>query len=586
VRVNRLGAETLKQCRGALVPLAALALLSAVLVFPEPVAKLTRWAPAACAVAALAAATIIATSRLMPFVVVGGLSVSLVAAWLRADNMPTVLSHFSNASLGVLWFAVILRWANTPARLRIALWLSTLGFTAAVAVGYSLVSAGGTSGPKFLPWASPDRNAEVLLPGMTQSVNRNVVGILAVAATPLMFACASAAARSGRSGLWRVLPFVSIPVLLLIVVESQSASVYAAAVAVSIGGFVGRRSPRWRLRLALALGAIVIVLLLPALLSVPMPPPSASILRQMTPDGVSLSTPDEQRGPSGGLVAVLRESNTPGLHELRKVVRVPSGPYAMTAIVKPMGSAGVMLYGGWYARLDMVSGKVDDLAARVAWSEPLDGGWLALRNVFLSSSPADVHFGLRLLNPFPNGEQYSGDPQRGILISGVYLQPPSTGFEYAAMTSVLFTAAVRRSLAARRVIWDQAAALVRATPFSGIGLDMARHKFGGTEAGVHAHNFMLQTMLDLGIPGALVMLALLAVFVRAMAFCWNDGSSEIAQIGWQTGLAMLAFQVFGLVDAIALGAKVGLLFWLTGGVLTAAYYISLENRVGPRSWLN
>jgi O-antigen ligase len=124
-------------------------------------------------------------------------------------------------------------------------------------------------------------------------------------------------------------------------------------------------------------------------------------------------------------------------------------------------------------------------------------------------------------------------------------------------------------------VWDQALALARENALWGIGLDMTRHTLGGQAADmVHAHNFLLQTVLDLGLAGALAMLALLVLFVRAMASCWRQGGNEAARIGWNAGLAVLAFQVFGLVDAVAIGAKVGLLFWLSGGTVVAAHYLA------------
>lgn len=547
-----------------------------ILVFPEPLAKVAPWAPPLCASAALLAAMRLLRSRPALLAIIGCFALALTAGWLRADATRTVLSHFTNASLGVLAFAVIVSWARTPDRLRTALALSVLTFGGAVVAGYLLVSATGTSGPKFLPWASPDRQAAVVLPGMTQaSVNRNVVGILAVAAMPMMLAWASAAGGAGRWGRLRILIWLALPILLFIAIESQSISVYAAALAVLGAWFLGQRAGRWRLRLLIVLGAVALVLLVPALLVLHLPRPESSILPEMTPDGVTLS-PVNERGPQGNPVALVREARAGTRHELRKVVRVPPGPFSATAIVKPMGSAGVLLYGAWYARLDLETGQVDDLGARGAWTEPLGDGWVALRSVFLSTSPGDVHVGLRLLDSFPSGEEYSGDPSRGILVSGVYLHPASGVVERIAMTRLLFKASAKSSLAARQRTWNEATSLARDNALWGIGLDMTRHR---AEI-VHAHNFILQTVLDLGLAGSLSVLALLVLFVRAMASCWTRGDDEAGRIGWNAGLAVLALQVFGLVDAIALGAKVGLVFWLSGGILVAAHYLAHSRSSG------
>ena len=85
----------------------------------------------------------------------------------------------------------------------------------------------------------------------------------------------------------------------------------------------------------------------------------------------------------------------------------------------------------------------------------------------------------------------------------------------------------------------------------------------------HAHNIYLQTAVDLGLPGLVVYVAILLV---AAAIGWqvarrDEGLRPLA-LGLLAGLA--ALHIFGLGDALALGSKPGLLFWVGLGLLAAA----------------
>jgi putative inorganic carbon (HCO3(-)) transporter len=84
----------------------------------------------------------------------------------------------------------------------------------------------------------------------------------------------------------------------------------------------------------------------------------------------------------------------------------------------------------------------------------------------------------------------------------------------------------------------------------------------------HAHNLFLQTGLDLGIPGLIATISLwIGAFVMLL-IVYNRSSEKIIALGMSArplalGLAggLLAHGVYGLTDAVALGAKPGFLWW-------------------------
>jgi len=88
----------------------------------------------------------------------------------------------------------------------------------------------------------------------------------------------------------------------------------------------------------------------------------------------------------------------------------------------------------------------------------------------------------------------------------------------------------------------------------------------------HCHNQMLQTALDLGIPGLIAYVAIWAATFRLLWHVWRktqDPYHRAIALGLAGGL--LAQFVFGITDAIALGAKAGIFWWIA-----LAMAVSLE----------
>lgn len=128
----------------------------------------------------------------------------------------------------------------------------------------------------------------------------------------------------------------------------------------------------------------------------------------------------------------------------------------------------------------------------------------------------------------------------------------------------------------RKELWPWAVTAIADFPFSGVGLGAFRQvafrlyplPMSPSFDIAHAHNIFLQTALDVGLPGLAAYLALLFV---AAAVGWRvarrDAGYRAISLGLLAGLA--ALHVYGLADALALGSKPGVVFWLALGLLAA-----------------
>ena len=143
------------------------------------------------------------------------------------------------------------------------------------------------------------------------------------------------------------------------------------------------------------------------------------------------------------------------------------------------------------------------------------------------------------------------------------------------------------TLGGRVEIWSRAIYGIQDFPFTGMGMNTFRHVMPllyplftiGPDVDVgHAHNEFLQAALDLGLPG---LIAFIALYLGAAAMLWSlwrtvDAAAaprmaarRYAALG--LGCGLLAHLVYGLTDAVALGAKPGLVFWLLLGLIAALF---------------
>ena len=147
-------------------------------------------------------------------------------------------------------------------------------------------------------------------------------------------------------------------------------------------------------------------------------------------------------------------------------------------------------------------------------------------------------------------------------------------------------AGLANSVAGRQEIWSRALLVIQDFPLSGIGMNAFRRIVPALYPTfvnpqdfdvASAHNHLLQAALDLGLPGLGAYVALW-LGAAAMLIQVRRRSPAPEPRAFVDGLAagLLAHFIFSLTDAIPLGAKVGLFFWLVLGIVASLY------RLAPR----
>ncbi|MFW6182420.1 MAG: O-antigen ligase family protein, partial [Chloroflexota bacterium] len=139
------------------------------------------------------------------------------------------------------------------------------------------------------------------------------------------------------------------------------------------------------------------------------------------------------------------------------------------------------------------------------------------------------------------------------------------------------------SLEGRREIWSRAIYGIQDFPITGMGMNTFRRVvpilyplflIAPDRDIAHAHNHLLQAALDLGLPG---LVAYVAIWIGAVGMLWQSWLR--APTPWLRLLAvgcfasLLGYFFYGLVDAVALGARPGFLFWYLLGLVAALYRV-------------
>jgi putative inorganic carbon (HCO3(-)) transporter len=137
------------------------------------------------------------------------------------------------------------------------------------------------------------------------------------------------------------------------------------------------------------------------------------------------------------------------------------------------------------------------------------------------------------------------------------------------------------SLSSRLEIWSRALYAIQDFAFTGIGMGTFQpivralyplFTISPEVEFVHPHNHLLSAAVDLGLPGLVAYLSLylsagwmlLRIFQRA-------GSPWTRTLALGYGASFLAYFIYGLTDAIALGTKPGVFFWYMLGLVAALY---------------
>jgi len=132
-------------------------------------------------------------------------------------------------------------------------------------------------------------------------------------------------------------------------------------------------------------------------------------------------------------------------------------------------------------------------------------------------------------------------------------------------------------------IWSRALAMIHDMPLTGIGLDAYRlmqwQFYPGFLLGpeYHAHNLYLQTALDLGVPGLVAFLWLLATF-GGMVLRGYRITVDPEQRTFLGGaaLSVLAHAVYGLMDMNPWGSRTQVAFWAVLGAAAATFFLAKQ----------
>jgi hypothetical protein len=165
-------------------------------------------------------------------------------------------------------------------------------------------------------------------------------------------------------------------------------------------------------------------------------------------------------------------------------------------------------------------------------------------------------------------------------LAGVVLVGPGGIIEYSVSR-----------LGDRPALWQRSLAMILDMPFTGVGLNnfdgivrtfypgvfplLRAGEYHGSSVIPHAHNLFLQTAVDLGLFGFGAFIAIVAMAIRAGVAAANNGVQRPLAVGLLVGL--LAHGIYGLTDAVTLGAKPSAALWGVLGLL-----ISLGSMVPSR----
>jgi putative inorganic carbon (HCO3(-)) transporter len=127
-------------------------------------------------------------------------------------------------------------------------------------------------------------------------------------------------------------------------------------------------------------------------------------------------------------------------------------------------------------------------------------------------------------------------------------------------------------------LWNVVLPMIHENPLMGIGLNEFRYHYEVKRELSHPHNKLLLLAVELGLPGLIAYLALLGCMGVAAARVWKKPGNDwlsLAVLG--LGCGQLAHFIFEMTDAVPLGAKVNIFFWLSLALVMAIYNYTYQN---------
>jgi len=150
---------------------------------------------------------------------------------------------------------------------------------------------------------------------------------------------------------------------------------------------------------------------------------------------------------------------------------------------------------------------------------------------------------------------------------------------------------INPSLSDRVEIWSRAIYGIQDFPLTGMGLGTFRYVMPvlyplftvqpAVDLG-HAHDEWLQAGVDLGLPGLITFVALQGLSFMLAYQAFRRPVPAIVRWSMAGVLAgLLAHAIFGLTDAVALGAKPGIFFWLLLALTAAVWRLIAVSAFTP-----
>jgi putative inorganic carbon (HCO3(-)) transporter len=180
------------------------------------------------------------------------------------------------------------------------------------------------------------------------------------------------------------------------------------------------------------------------------------------------------------------------------------------------------------------------------------------------------------------------------ILNGQFMTYANQLFPDSGMASMAFS---MNTLSGRFEIWSRAIYAIQDFAFTGMGMNTFRtivnvlYPLQTISADVpvkdigHAHNLFLQTALDLGIPGLIGFIAMYTtsfwMIIDSLKRLRRPASANpktniltkeifyVILVGFLGG--QIAHLGFSMTDAIAFGAKPGILFWVMQAIISAIY---------------
>ena len=121
-------------------------------------------------------------------------------------------------------------------------------------------------------------------------------------------------------------------------------------------------------------------------------------------------------------------------------------------------------------------------------------------------------------------------------------------------------------------LWNVVLPMIHQHPLLGIGLNEFRYQYEVKHELSHPHNKLLLLAVELGLPALIAYLALLGCMGFAVVRIWKKvGTDWLSLAALGLGCGQLAHFIFEMTDAVPLGAKVNVFFWLSLALIMAIY---------------